>query len=140
MIILSHTTQLISQYSKYAISWEMQEVHFEHQQGHETFLLSTTSRQVRGPTHCVLGVLFPGVRQQWSKANHPLQLVPRLKYMALHIHSPISFHDMQRENFIIQHKWQTQWFYHCRHNIYFPYSYLCQITGSSILQILKYTT
>jgi len=79
MIILSHTTQLISQYSKYAISWEMQEIYFEHQQGHETFLLSTASRQVWWPTHCALGVLFPGVRQQWSKANHPLHIVPRLR-------------------------------------------------------------
>ena len=79
MIILSHTTQLISQYSKYAISWEMQEIYFEHQQGQETFLLSTASRQVRWPTRWVLGVLFPGVTQQWNKANHPPHLVPRLR-------------------------------------------------------------
>ena len=79
MIILSHTTQLISQYSMYAISWQLQEVYFEHQQGHDTFILSTASRQVWWPNHCVLGVLFPGVRQQWSKDNHPPQLVPRLR-------------------------------------------------------------
>jgi hypothetical protein len=60
-----------------------------------TFLHSAASRPVLGPIQSpiqwILGAISQGITRPRREYNHSLHLVPRLRIVELHLHSPYAF-------------------------------------------------